>query len=91
MRPFKYLFLSVFLGFSISALGAEVKYLNDTIAKATPAEMSDLTKLLGQLSMVPEKDSKAGASVFRVRSVQKDSLWARNGIKAGDLVSMLAT
>jgi hypothetical protein len=73
--------------FSATSANAEVKRLDDIMAKATPEEKNDLGNLLKQIRIVPAKDPSTGQSVFRVVAVEKGSVYDREGVKAGDLVA----
>ncbi|NJL26014.1 MAG: hypothetical protein HC902_13170 [Calothrix sp. SM1_5_4] len=66
---------------------SEVKDWNTLLSKATPQERGDLGKVLQQIRMVPAKDPATGKSVFKVMAVEKGSVFDREGVRAGDLVS----
>ncbi len=61
---------------------AEPKNLNTVMAKATPQELNDLSLLLKQITLKP-----AGNSLMEVVRVEKGSVYDREGIKVGDLLS----
>lgn len=72
--------------FSIAAQ-AEVKNWDGLIAGATAEEKNNLGKLIQQIRMVPAKDPQSGKSVFKVVAVEKGSVFDRQGVRAGDLIS----
>ncbi len=83
----KYLFfITVFslIGFS-SFARAEVKDLGPIMKKASATE--SLSNLLEQISLAPAKDPKTGKNVFKVTKIKKGSVYEREGIKVGDLVT----
>jgi hypothetical protein len=65
------------------------------MAKATPEEQKDLGTLLQQIRIVPAKDSsgkiildpQTGNSILRVMAVEKGSVYDREGVRVGDLIS----
>ncbi|HAG91870.1 MAG TPA: hypothetical protein DCL41_08365 [Bdellovibrionales bacterium] len=82
-----YFALSLF-SFSLPAYSSnQVKDLNQIISKASTAEMANLGKLMQQIHLVPAKGPNGTKNVFKVVSVEKGSLYEREGIKAGDLVT----
>lgn len=86
MKFKKYLFIISILFCAIS-VNAEVKRLDEIMAKATPQEKNDLGNLLKQIGIVPAKDPSTGQSVFRVIAVEKGSVYDREGVKVGDLLA----
>lgn len=77
--------VSVF--FAALGANAEVKNLDAIMAKATSQETKDLGNLLKQIRIVPTKDPNTGASVFKVMAVEEGSVYDREGVRVGDLVS----
>ncbi len=76
--------LCVLIAFSILPLlsSAEPKNLNAVMAKATPQELNDLSLLLKQITLKP-----VGNSMMEVVQVERGSVYDREGIKVGDLLS----
>jgi type II secretory pathway component PulC len=76
--------LYIFVALSIFPLSspAEPKNLNAVMAKATPQELNDLSLLLKQITLKP-----AGNSMMEVVRFEKGSVFDREGIKVGDLLS----
>lgn len=73
--------------FNTFIANAEIKRLDDILAKATPEESKDLGSLLKQIRMVPATDPETGSSVFKVMAVERGSVYEREGVEVGDLVS----
>ncbi|MGE0526894.1 MAG: hypothetical protein AB7G93_16765 [Bdellovibrionales bacterium] len=65
----------------------EIKSLNAIIAKARPDEQKDLSRLLEQLRIVPVEHQGTDNPVFKVVWVESGSVFDREGLKAGDLVT----
>lgn len=86
MKKFFHVLFVVFSLYAAVALG-EVKSLKTLVNKATEEEKKDLVKLLDQISLKPKKDPKTGKMVFEVTKIQKGSVFEREGLKLGDLVS----
>ena len=80
----------ILLSVSVVALAtvahAGVRNWDEILAKATPQEKQDLGKILQQIRMIPVKDPATGKTVYKVVKVEKDSVFEREGIKAGDLI-----
>lgn len=64
-----------------------VKDWNMLLSKATLQEKNDLGKVLQQIRMIPAKDPSTGKSVFKVIAVEKGSVFEREGVRTGDLIS----
>lgn len=64
----------------------KLKYIQEALRHATADEKKDLTKLLDQIEVSPIKAKYKGKTVFKVRFVEKNSVFDRAGIKRGDLV-----
>lgn len=47
---------------------------------------ADLPRILMTVRLVPVRDAKTGQSGFRVKGVDPGSLFAREGVKPGDLL-----
>ncbi len=74
----------LFVGLSANA---ETKDLKKIITKATAVESEDLGRLLNQVTLVPAKDPQTGKTVFKVTKIEKGSVYEREGLKVGDLVT----
>lgn len=80
--------LSLLLALAITSTAhAETKNLDEIMAKARPDETKDLGKLLQQFRIVPAKHPKTNESLFKVVWVEAGSVFDREGLKAGDLVT----
>jgi hypothetical protein len=79
----KIIFVFLVMAHFSSFVHAEVKNLNDVMSKATPQELKDLPKLLKQIRMKP-----SGNAMMTVTAVEKGSVYDREGIKIGDLISI---
>lgn len=85
-NQFRIITIAALLFFALHA-HAEIKQLNDILSKATAEETQNLPKLLQQIQLSPTKDPKTGQSVMKVVKVEKGSLFDREGVKVGDLLS----
>ncbi len=65
---------------------ADVKRLDDILAKAKPEETKNLGALLQNIDLVPTQDPKTGTNVFKVVRVAKGSVFSREGVKPGDYI-----
>ena len=81
------LFIAISIVIAAFGANAEIKNWDAIIAKATPQEKNDLGKVIQQIRMIPVKDPQSGKSVYKVMAVEKGSVFDREGIRVGDLVS----
>lgn len=86
MKQIKFL-VTVSVFFAAFSASAELKNWDAILAKATPQEKSDLGKILQQIRMVPAKDPLSGKQVYKVMAVEKGSVFDREGVQKGDLIS----
>lgn len=82
----KFLLTTAALLFVGSMAFADMKSVSVVMKKASAEDQKDLAKLLSQITLVPTKDAKTGKTIFRVTQVAEGSVYAREGIKVGDLV-----
>jgi hypothetical protein len=66
---------------------AEIRSLKEIIEKASPAEKKDFATLLAGITVIPTHDPTIKNSLLKVVRVQKGSVYDREGLKVGDLVS----
>lgn len=83
----KSLALTALLFLAVSA-NAAVRDWESLISKATPEEQSDPGKILRQIRIVPAKDPNTGKVLFKVVAVEKGSVFDREGVQVGDLLSI---
>ncbi len=82
--------INLILGISLilcSVTKAEIKSLTNIMAKANIEEKKDLPKLLEQITLVPTNDPKTNKTVMKITGIHKGSVYEREGLKVGDLVS----
>ena len=73
----------------------EAKSLDEIMAQANEQEKNNLGQLLTQVRVVPAKDSSGnvileqgtGKPLFKVLAIEKGSVYDREGLRVGDLVS----
>lgn len=65
----------------------KLKYLQDAMIRATAEEKKDLVKLLESIEVTPLKQKYKGQPLFKVRFVEKGSVFDRAGIERGDIIA----
>ncbi len=67
---------------------AEIKSMDAVLKKMPAAEKKDLSALLQQIHFAPIKGASNSKPIFKIISVEKGSVWDKEGFKAGDMVQM---